>query len=110
MLVSQAGARRWYSLTSPQVQHSVVMSTSVISQSFGVGETCAGSAYLQQEQLVFSEARAKHITMLASSGDSGAAVFICPSFSLGKGVNLPAADPLVTSVGGTSLDATVGTG
>jgi len=85
---------------------------SVISQSFGVGETCAGSAYLQQEQLVFSKARAKHITLLASSGDSGAAVLICngPFFTEGKGVNLPAADPLVTSVGGTSLDAAVGTG
>jgi subtilase family serine protease len=82
----------------------------VISQSFGLGETCAGSAYLQQEQLVFSKARAKHITLLASSGDSGAAALICPSFSLEKGVDLPAADPLVTSVGGTSLDATVGKG
>ena len=83
---------------------------SVISQSFGLGESCAGSAYLQQEQSVFSNARAKHITLLASSGDSGAAVLICPSFNEGKGVNLPAADPLVTSVGGTSLDATVGSG
>jgi subtilase family serine protease len=82
----------------------------VISQSFGISETCAGSAYLQQEQLVYSQARAKHITLLASSGDSGAAVLICPSFNVGKGVNLPAADPLVTSVGGTSLDATVGKG
>ncbi len=83
---------------------------SVISQSFGLGESCAGSAYLQQEQSVFSKARAKHITLLASSGDSGAAVLICPSFNVEKGVNLPAADPLVTSVGGTSLDATVGSG
>jgi subtilase family serine protease len=83
---------------------------SVISQSFGLGESCAGSAYLQQEQSVFSKARDKHITLLASSGDSGAAVLICPSFIEGKGVNLPAADPLVTSVGGTSLDATVRTG
>jgi len=82
----------------------------VISQSFGLGESCAGSAYLQQEKLVFSKARAKHITLLASSGDSGAAVLICPSLNEGKGVNLPAADPLVTSVGGTSLDATVGNG
>ena len=83
---------------------------SVISQSFGLGESCAGSAYLQQEQSVFSNARAKHITLLASSGDSGAAVLICPFFNEGKGVNLPAADPLVTSVGGTSLNATVGSG
>ncbi len=84
----------------------------VITQSFGVGESCAGSAYLQQEQLVYSEAQAKHITLLASAGDSGAAALICngPFFTEGKGVDLPAADPLVTSVGGTSLDATVTTG
>lgn len=84
----------------------------VISQSFGVGESCADSAYLQQEQLVFSEARAKHITLLASAGDSGATALICngPFFNEGKGIDLPAADPLVTSVGGTSLDATVDQG
>jgi subtilase family serine protease len=82
----------------------------VISQSFGLGESCAGSAYLQQEQAVFSQARAKHITLLASSGDSGAAVLMCPTFNEAKGVNLPAADPLVTSVGGTSLNATAGSG
>lgn len=84
----------------------------VITQSFGVGETCAGSAYLQQEQLVYSEAQAKHITLLASAGDSGAAALVCsgPFINDAKGVDLPAADPLVTSVGGTSLDATVNTG
>ncbi len=84
----------------------------VISQSFGVGETCAGSAYLQQEQQVFSKARAKGITVLASSGDSGAAANVCSGglINVGKGVNLPAADPLVTSVGGTTLNATVDTG
>ncbi len=84
----------------------------VISQSFGVGETCAGSSYLQQEQQVFSEARAKGITVLASAGDSGAAAIVCSGglFNEGKGISLPAADPLVTSVGGTTLNATVRTG
>ena len=107
-------------VTSPTAELSTLLSGTkyaidnnlgaVISQSFALGESCAGSAYLQQEQLVFSNARAKHITLLASSGDSGAAVLICPSFNEGKGVSVPAADPLVTSVGGTSLDATVGSG
>ncbi len=84
----------------------------VLSQSFGVGESCAGSAYLQAEQQVFAEARAKHITVLASAGDDGAAVISCigPQFLLAKGVSLPAADPLATSVGGTTLDAVVKTG
>ncbi len=84
----------------------------VISQSFGVGETCVGSAYIQAEQQVFSEARAKHITVLASAGDSGAAEIVCngSSINLGKAVSLPAADPLATSVGGTTLSATLKTG
>ncbi len=84
----------------------------VITQSFGLGESCVGSAYLQQEQLVFSQARAKGITLLASSGDSGAAALICSGglYTEGKGVDVPAADPLVTSVGGTTLNATVGSG
>ena len=84
----------------------------VISQSFGVGESCAGSSYLQQEQQIFTEARAKGITVLASSGDSGAATQVCSGglVNEGKGVSLPASDPLVTSVGGTTLNATVGVG
>ena len=81
----------------------------VITMSFGIGETCADSAYLQEAQLVYNAARAKHITLLASAGDSGAAALICngPFFNEGLGVDLPAADPSVTSVGGTSLAATV---
>jgi subtilase family serine protease len=87
----------------------------VISQSFGVGESCASASYVQAEQQVFAQARAKKITVLASSGDYGAAVITCPSgsstgFALEEGVNLPAADPLVTAVGGTTLNAKTGSG
>ncbi len=84
----------------------------VITMSFGIGETCADSAYLQEAQLVYKAARARHITLLASAGDSGAAALICsgPFFNEGLGVDLPAADPSVTSVGGTSLAATVNQG
>ncbi len=85
---------------------------SVISQSFGAGESCVTPDYIQAEQQVFTAARAKGITVLASSGDNGAAVFTCTGtqFSLQKGVNVPAADPLVTAVGGTTLNATLKTG
>jgi subtilase family serine protease len=84
----------------------------VISQSFGEGETCVGSAYLQSEQKIFREAREKHITLLASSGDSGAGGLVCSGFSLNfaQAVQLPAVDPLVTSVGGTTLNAHANTG
>jgi subtilase family serine protease len=84
----------------------------VISQSFGVGESCVGSAYLQSEQQVFKEARQKHITVLASAGDSGDLAISCSGFqiTLVKGVSVPASDPFATAVGGTSLDADVNTG
>ncbi len=95
--------------TQYAVQHNL---GSVISQSFGVGESCATPAYIQAEQQVFAQARAKGITVLASSGDYGADVITCvggsgTDITLEQGVNLPAADPLVTGVGGTTLDATL---
>jgi subtilase family serine protease len=84
----------------------------VISQSFGVGETCVSSAYLQAEHDVFSEARAENITVLASAGDSGAGETVChgSTITFGKTVAVPAADPLATAVGGTTLDATLHAG
>lgn len=84
----------------------------VISQSFGVGESCVGTAYLQAEQQVFQEARLKHITVLASAGDDGDLAISCSGsqITLAKGVSVPAADPLATSVGGTTLNAAVNTG
>ncbi len=84
----------------------------VISQSFGVGESCVTPAYIQAEQQVFAAARAKDITVLASAGDTGASVITCSSSSIAfeLGVDVPAADPLVTAVGGTTLNATAKTG
>lgn len=40
----------------------------VISQSFCVGESCVGSAYLQAEQQVFKKTLLRHITVLALDG------------------------------------------
>ncbi len=84
----------------------------VISQSFGVGESCVGSTYLQAEQHVFQEARLKNITVLASSGDSGDLAITCTGsqITLTKAVIVPAADPFATAVGGTTLNADVNTG
>jgi subtilase family serine protease len=84
----------------------------VISQSFGVGESCVGAAYLQAEQQVFKEARLRQITVLASAGDSGDLAISCSGsqITIAKGVIVPAADPLATAVGGTTLDADVNTG
>ncbi len=82
----------------------------VISQSFGGNETCASTQALQAQHKVFQTAMAKGITMLAASGDSGAAEINCASTSFTKNVSTPASDPLVTAVGGTTLNANATTG
>ena len=80
---------------------------SAISQSFGASESCVGAAFIQQEHQIFQQARAQHQSVFASAGDTGAAVVQCDAqgnpVAVARGVNYPASDPLVTSVGGTTL-------
>lgn len=80
-----------------------------IDISYGGGESCFDSSYFQLQHQVFSSALAKHISIMVSSGDSGAAIDACAGGPNGPvsealGVNALTADPLVTSVGGTSLN------
>lgn len=81
----------------------------VISQSFGASESCVGAATIQQEHQIFAQAQAQGQTVFASAGDTGAAAVQCDAngnpITLAQGVNYPASDPLVTSVGGTTLQA-----
>ncbi len=77
----------------------------VISQSFGENESCVDSSLLAAEHKLFAKATLKHITLLASSGDDGAAQGTCDGNSWVKAVSSPASDPLVTGVGGTELHA-----
>ncbi len=79
---------------------------SVISQSFGAGETCLPAAVAPVLHRIYQQARAQQQTVIASAGDDGAAVKQCtasPTPTLAKGVEYPASDPLVTGVGGTTL-------
>ena len=77
----------------------------VISQSFGENESCVDPRLLAEEHAVFQEATSKHITLLASSGDSGAAQLTCDGTGWIRAASSPASDPLVTGVGGTQLFA-----
>ena len=77
----------------------------VISQSFGEAESCMDSSLAQKQHQVFIEATLKNITLLASSGDDGAAQPTCDGNSFMKAASTPASDPLVVSVGGTHLSA-----
>ncbi|BCL77934.1 S53 family peptidase [Ktedonobacteria bacterium brp13] len=83
---------------------------SVISQSFGVSEQCLSSTFIQQAHQIYEQARAQKQTVFASAGDNGAAAIQCNTAtgmaaSIVQGIEYPASDPLVTSVGGTSLQA-----
>ena len=93
--------------TNFAVQHNI---GSIISQSFGTGETCLSPTLLQAAHQTFQQARVQHQTVFASAGDMGASAVQCNAqgqpVTLAQGVNYPASDPLVSSVGGTTLLAT----
>jgi len=77
----------------------------VITQSFGEAESCADPDLLRQEHAVFEQAASQGITLLAGSGDFGAANLLCDGSALASvaSVATPASDPDVTAVGGTRL-------
>ena len=77
----------------------------VISQSFGENESCVDSNILAAQHKLFMKATLKHITLVASSGDDGAAQGTCDGNSIVLAASSPADDPLVTAVGGTKLNA-----
>jgi len=78
---------------------------SVISQSFGEGESCVDPTLLAEDHQTFINAAAKGITILASSGDQGAAQPTCDGTSFFLSVSYPASDNYATGVGGTQLFA-----
>jgi subtilase family serine protease len=82
----------------------------IISLSFGKAETCITPALLQQMHSAFQETKAKSISVIASSGDTGAAQINCDGSSYFLSVGYPASDPLVTAVGGTALNSNGQTG
>ena len=77
----------------------------VISQSFGEAEQCVDPAIESAQHRMFAKATLKGITLLASSGDQGAAQPSCDGSTFIKAASSPASDPFVTGVGGTLLDA-----
>jgi len=66
-----------------------------------LGEHLLTSAEVAQMNTALEQARDQHVTVISSSGDSGALSDQGPP----RQVNMPASDPLVLAVGGTILDA-----
>jgi subtilase family serine protease len=80
----------------------------VISLSAGTGEQCFTPAEVAKVSSILQAARRDRVTVVVSTGDSGAATTACPpntGSATVKGVDLPASDPLVLAVGGTTLRA-----
>jgi subtilase family serine protease len=78
----------------------------VISQSFGATEeTFPSKAALRGQRSAFKNAARHHVTVLASSGDSGptSPTLDGASYYTHRVTSWPSTDPLVTSVGGTQL-------
>jgi subtilase family serine protease len=82
----------------------------VLSQSYGEAEACMDPALLATQHAEFVKAAAEGMTVFASSGDSGASQPACVGNGALKAVSTPASDPLVTGVGGTTLNANTSTG
>jgi subtilase family serine protease len=82
----------------------------VLSQSFGEYEACQAPSIVAATHRAFELAALKGISVFASAGDDGSATINCSGTAFVEGVNVPAADPLVTSVGGTHLNADYTTG
>jgi subtilase family serine protease len=78
----------------------------VISQSFGATEQAAGSAAIRSLRSAYTAAYANHVTVLAASGDTGAAGLEAgqQTYYTHAVTSWPASDPLVTAVGGTRLN------
>jgi subtilase family serine protease len=93
-----------------------IISISAVGQTGG--EQCDSAREVNQLNSALELATSRHVTVVAASGDVGAVGEPCDllkgllggAFVPVKGVNLPAADPLVLGAGGTSLSASHKTG
>ena len=90
----------------------------VISISAAWGEQCFTSAEAASLHGALQQAAARHVTVVAGTGDIGPVSEPCDELDLVNGTpfplvtetNLPAADPLVLAAGGTTLNASHQTG
>jgi subtilase family serine protease len=83
------------------IRTGVALHTAVISISASLGEHVLTPAAVAQMHAALQQAREQHVTVVASSGDTGAISDDGPP----RQVSLPASDPLVLAAGGTILDA-----
>jgi subtilase family serine protease len=88
------------------IQEGVALHAAVVSISAGVGEHFLPAAQAAAMNQSLEQARDHHVTVVAASGDTGVlSSLITRPDGPPVQVNMPASDPLVLGVGGTSLAA-----
>ena len=85
------------------VRYAAVMSQCQVGEDFSVGEDSWTRAEVATMNSALEYAAARHVTVVAASGDEGVLGF--GSSTPVRQVILPASDPLVLGVGGTGLTA-----
>jgi subtilase family serine protease len=75
-----------------------------VSTSWGECEAAAGAGFVQAENLIFEQMALQGQSMFGPSGDTGAFDCLDVNGSAAPGVDDPASQPWVTSVGATSLE------
>jgi subtilase family serine protease len=101
-------AATWATAVRIAARNGEVISQSGIGQDFNLGEDSWTSAEVATMNSALEYAAARHVTVVAASGDEG--VLGEGSSTPVKEVILPTSDPLVLAVGGTSLTANPVTG
>jgi subtilase family serine protease len=101
-----ASAGNFMTALTEVVRAGIAVGASVVSISASAGEHLVTRAEVARLNAALEQARAHHVTVAASAGDGGAV----SDQGAPKQVSLPASDPLVLAVGGTTLDASHRTG
>ncbi|MGH3251641.1 MAG: S53 family peptidase [Trebonia sp.] len=83
------------------IEEGIALHAAVVSISVSRGERVRSGAAVAGLNVALEQARARNVTVVASSGDTGAIADDGPP----RQVSLPASDPLVLAVGGTTLSA-----
>jgi subtilase family serine protease len=103
VLVPQTTRAGVVAALSRVIEEGVALHAAAVSISASRGEHVLTSAAVAGLNAALEQARAHHVTVVASSGDTGAIADDGPP----RQVSLPASDPLVLAVGGTTLSAAI---
>ena len=103
---AQSSSANFAAAMTRAIQEGIALHAAVISISASGGEHLFTPAQVTAMNTALEQARHQDVTVVAASGDTGAISDLGPP----KQVSLPASDPLVLAVGGTTLDATLASG